>query len=133
MKTGVVFIIEKKDDVESKILIGKKIIIKGHMLSGQWHIPGGGMVEGESLENAIKRESMEETGLDITDTKFLDENIVENKLMKWFLCKPLNFDAISGDDLQEVKWVDKKDVISACSPAATSRWPAKVKEYFQRL
>jgi 8-oxo-dGTP diphosphatase len=39
-----------------------------------WHFPGGGVEKGENIENALKREFLEETGLDIKVGKFLKVN-----------------------------------------------------------
>ena len=39
----------------------------GQIYPDTWHIPGGGVDEGESLRDAAVREAMEETGIDISD------------------------------------------------------------------
>ena len=39
--------------------------------AGAWEIPGGGVMAGESSEEAIRREVKEETGLDIQDYALL--------------------------------------------------------------
>ena len=53
---------------EGKIFQGQKDPELGGVYSdGYWHIPGGGIEEGESAEEALIREVYEETGLDIKD------------------------------------------------------------------
>jgi 8-oxo-dGTP diphosphatase len=48
------------------------LLIKHKMGSGDlWAPPGGGIEYGETLENALKREFFEETGLDVAVKKFL--------------------------------------------------------------
>ncbi len=51
---------------DGKILMGKKDPTQSGPYSECWHIPGGGVESGESLQEAIVREVYEETGLDIS-------------------------------------------------------------------
>ena len=51
---------------DHKLLMGRKDPAKGGVYSDCWHIPGGGVDEGETLEQALKREVLEETGIDIS-------------------------------------------------------------------
>ena len=48
-------------------LIGKNV--KGGVYEDLWVIPGGGIDEGESKEDAAKREILEEVGIDIHNAK----------------------------------------------------------------
>jgi 8-oxo-dGTP pyrophosphatase MutT (NUDIX family) len=50
---------------DGKLLMGKKDSAKGGVYSDCWHIPGGGLDEGETLEQAVEREVKEEVGIDI--------------------------------------------------------------------
>ena len=61
--------------------VGAIVLRKGEILleqrgnepaRGQWTIPGGVVGVGESLENAIRRETKEETGLDVRDASLID-------------------------------------------------------------
>jgi len=51
---------------DGKILMGKKDPTKSGVYSECWHIPGGGIEPGESLQDAVVREVYEEAGLDIS-------------------------------------------------------------------
>ena len=51
---------------DGKLLMGKKNPVKGGVYPDCWHLPGGGIDEGETLEQALKREIKEEVGLDIS-------------------------------------------------------------------
>jgi 8-oxo-dGTP pyrophosphatase MutT (NUDIX family) len=52
---------------DGKILMGRKDPTKGGVYPDVWHIPGGGVDEGESLEDAARREALEEVGIDLTN------------------------------------------------------------------
>lgn len=51
---------------DRKILMGRKDPTKGGVWPDAWHIPGGGVENNETLEQALAREIMEEVGLDIS-------------------------------------------------------------------
>ena len=116
-----------------QVIVGKKIKMDGHFLSGKWHIPGGKLNSGENETDAIVREMQEEAGIKINVVRFLDEfyNEKSDVMVRWYLCQPLTFDLTPGDDLEEVKFVPKKDVATICDREAVSRWPQKVIEYFE--
>lgn len=52
---------------DGKIVMGRKHPQAGGVYPDAWHIPGGGVEEGESLGDAANREVLEETGLSIAD------------------------------------------------------------------
>jgi len=49
---------------DSKVLLGQSI--KGGVYEGSYSVPGGGIEDGETKEQALAREMLEETGIDIT-------------------------------------------------------------------
>lgn len=61
--SGVVF---SKD---GKILMGRKDPKQGGVYPDAWHIPGGGLEEGESLEAGLARELEEEVGIDVENAQ----------------------------------------------------------------
>lgn len=65
-RTIVSAIIFSKD---GKILMGLKDPEAGGVYSDSWHIPGGGIEEGESFEQALFREVSDETGINISEAK----------------------------------------------------------------
>lgn len=51
---------------DGKLFQGMKDPNKGGVYSDCWHIPGGGIEEGENKKSALIREVQEETGIDIS-------------------------------------------------------------------
>ena len=62
-RTIVSALIFSKDD---KLLMGEKDPAKGGVYPDCWHIPGGGIDKGETMEQALQREIKEEVGIDIS-------------------------------------------------------------------
>ncbi|MFA6253505.1 MAG: NUDIX hydrolase [Patescibacteria group bacterium] len=56
---------------DNKLLMGKKNPTKGGVYPDCWHIPGGGVDEGESFEQALIREVFEEVGINIASYRLL--------------------------------------------------------------
>ncbi len=54
---------------EGKILLEQR---GNEPARGQWSVPGGGVEVGESLEDAVIRETKEETGLDAQNPRLID-------------------------------------------------------------
>lgn len=110
-RVNVVCIIEN----DGKVLLGKKAPGVGPYV-GKWLIPGGGAdLKDESLDEAMKRETREETGLIVTNFErlFFEEDVTERHgetvrlvflyykitdVEDWNKAKP-------NDDLVELKWI----------------------------
>ncbi|HSX07764.1 MAG TPA: NUDIX hydrolase [Candidatus Saccharimonadales bacterium] len=54
---------------DGKLLMGMKDPRSGGVYADCWHIPGGGVDEDETQEQALRREMLEEVGIDIADCK----------------------------------------------------------------
>jgi len=71
-KVGVGVIVIK----DNKVLLGKR---KGSHGEGSWCFPGGHLEFNESLENCAKRETLEETGIEIKNIRF---ETITNEIFK---------------------------------------------------
>ena len=54
---------------DEKLLMGMKDPEHGGVHPDCWHIPGGGAESGKTKEQALQREILEETGIDISNAK----------------------------------------------------------------
>lgn len=92
-------------------------------LLGEWSIPGGALEVGETLEEALRREIREETGLEITPLEVLAvlDRIVRDEdgrtryhyVLVDYLCRVENSprpEAHAATDVTECRWVEPEDL-----------------------
>lgn len=89
-------------------------------LKGFWSIPGGIVETGEKLEEAIRREVSEETGLDVDPYSMFEifERIIpdgEGKLeyhyvLIDYLCRRVAGEPVAASDVSRVAWVAEQNL-----------------------
>lgn len=104
---------------------GRALLIRrgGEPLRGQWSIPGGTLELGESLEQGVARELLEETGLEIKVVDFLevfDRIFVEptganckprfHFVIVDYLCERIAGDPRAGGDATDVAFAAEDDL-----------------------
>ncbi len=98
---------------------GRLLVIQRRQEPGKglWSIPGGRVEQGESLEDAARREAQEETGLHITLGRVVGR--VELAGPSGQVYDVTDFAAtvvgpsvepVAGDDATDVRWVERKDL-----------------------
>ena len=114
--TGVGAVIE---DGAGRILLVKHIPERGGFWQGKWICPGGGLELGETIEEGIKREVMEETQLEIDLVKPLppfDRIVRSNDKVSLhviyidYLAGVIGGELKPGSDIGEAIWVEKERI-----------------------
>jgi 8-oxo-dGTP diphosphatase len=90
---------------------------------GCWALPGGYMEIDETLDSAVKREVMEETGIDIERSclKYLNDKIFDNPnrdergrvvTVLSVVVVPNSTKMVAGDDAMDCKWFSLRNLPS---------------------
>jgi len=114
MKSGIAvksFIVNQ----ENKVLVVKREKNDTHMPE-EWEIPGGRIENEETLLEGVKRETKEETNLDIEvleqlNTQEFTRQDGERIKMVIFLCKPLTESVVLSEEHTEFDWIELDEVI----------------------
>lgn len=91
-----------------------------HPLKGYWSLPGGLVETGESLDEAVRREVLEETGLRVKPLEMVGvfERIMKDSrgrteyhyLLMDYVCKIVGGKLKAADDVARVEWVARKQL-----------------------
>ena len=109
--------------VGAVVLDGQRVLLvkRGHApLKGQWSLPGGGVETGETLEQAVAREVLEETGVTIEVGPIVEvldrisrdsEGRVEHHfVLVDFVARPSGGFLRSASDAEDAEWVQLSDL-----------------------
>ena len=117
---------------------GNIFLMKSHKWNDRYVIPGGHIELGESMEEALKRELKEETGMDIFDIEYIcfHEFIYGPGFWKKrhfiffnFSCKTSATQVRLNDEAQEYVWVNLKDALELDVEVYTRK---TIEEYIRR-
>jgi 8-oxo-dGTP diphosphatase len=102
---------------------GKVLLVRRGQepLKGEWSLPGGALELGETLEQGVVREVLEETGLIVVPAGIVEvlDRITQDDLsgrvryhyvLVDFLCRVAGGTLRGGSDAEEVRWVDREEL-----------------------
>lgn len=99
------------------------LVQRGHEPSkGKWSLPGGILELGESLEQGVAREVLEETGLKVETIEFIElldriqrvsdpagERVRYHYVIADYLCRLVGGELQAGSDADAVRWVERAE------------------------
>ena len=99
------------------------LVQRGHEPSkGKWSLPGGMLELGESLDEGIKREVAEETGLDVEAIELVElidrilretgpegERVRYHYVIADYLCRVKGGTLLAASDAEAVRWVERAE------------------------
>ena len=101
---------------------GRALLIKrgSAPLKDQWSIPGGTLELGESIQEGVRRELLEETGIEVQVGELIevfdrifrdaDGKIQYHFVIVDYLCEAISGEARAASDVTDVAWVNEADL-----------------------
>lgn len=96
------------------------LMIRTHKWSNLWGIPGGKIKLGETAEDALRREIMEETGLEIANIRFvIVQDCIDSKefhrkahfVLLNYTCDSQGGKVTLNDEAQEYQWLPASEAL----------------------
>jgi 8-oxo-dGTP diphosphatase len=91
--------------------------------NGHWEAPGGVLELRESFEDGVRREVLEETGLEVTVERLTGvyKNLAYGIVALVYRCRPAEGITHPTSEAREVRWMTREEVQSAMTPAFAVR------------
>ena len=101
---------------------GRVLVIKRDD-NGHWEAPGGVLELDESFEDGVRREVLEETGLEVTVERLTGvyKNLTHGIVALVYRCRPSAGEPHPTDEAREIRWMTREEVQSAMVPAFSVR------------
>jgi len=101
---------------------GRVLVIKRDD-NGHWEAPGGVLELDESFEAGVRREVLEETGLEVTVERLTGvyKNLTHGIVALVYRCRPVGGEPHATEEARDIHWMTKEEVQSAMVPAFSVR------------
>lgn len=87
--------------------------------NGHWEAPGGVLELDESFEDGVRREVLEETGLEVTVERLTGvyKNMTHGIVALVYRCRPAGGEPHTTEEAREIRWMTREEVQAAMVPA----------------
>jgi 8-oxo-dGTP diphosphatase len=101
---------------------GKVLVIRRRD-NGHWEPPGGVLETGETIEEGVRREVLEETGMSVKVELLtgIYKNMRRGIVALVYKCSPLGESDRASDEAVEIRWMTLSQVHEAMAPAYAIR------------
>lgn len=91
--------------------------------NGHWEAPGGVLELDESFEAGVRREVLEETGLDVSVERLTGvyKNLTRGIVALVYRCRPAGGEPHPTEEAREICWMTREEVESTMVPAFAVR------------
>jgi len=110
-----------------RILLVKEhqILLVKHIYEDKWYIPGGLVEKGERLDEAVRREAMEEVGATLVDLKLFGaySNFLEGRSdhIAVFISQNFNLNGDTDHEIEEMAFFPLNDLPEGVSAGSKNR------------
>src|SRR5690349_1759089 len=100
-----------------------RVLVVQRRDNGRWEAPGGVLELGETLEEGVRREVAEETGVEVAVDRLTGvyKNMTRGAVALVFRCRPIGGTPIETDEAQDVCWLTPDEVRERTAPAFAVR------------
>lgn len=111
---------------------GRVLVIKRDD-NGHWEAPGGVLELDESFEAGVRREVLEETGLEVSVERLTGvyKNLTHGIVALVYRCRPARGKPRATEEACEIRWMTKEEAQEALVPAFAARVVDAFGEYPQ--